>query len=88
MKTILKSTLNLLAALLLASCLTHCNMFRSVGDTASRVVTGRNMAHWSGDRSQAQPLQFGGVRNEYHAALERRKQDAILEILNQKGSAQ
>jgi len=35
---------------------------------------------------QESPMAFGGVRNEYHAALERRKADAILEILGERSA--
>lgn len=56
-----------------------CTAVESVSRTTKNVLGIR-------DREPAQAMQFGGVRNEYHAALERRKQDAILEILGERGA--
>jgi hypothetical protein len=60
--------------------LSACAAVESVARTAKNVMG-------IPEPRRADPaMSFGGVRNEYHAALERRKQDAILEILGERSA--
>lgn len=66
-----------LGALLASLFLSGCQVVESVARTGKNVLG-------IPETRQHQPMAFGGVRNEYHAALERRKKDAILEILGER----
>jgi outer membrane murein-binding lipoprotein Lpp len=59
--------------------LSGCTAVESVSRTAKNVLG-------IPERQEQPAMQFGGVRNEYHAALERRKRDSILEILGEGGA--
>lgn len=75
-----RTTYLLSGTLMVASLLlSGCSAVESVSRTTKNVLGIR-------DPEPVQPMQFGGVRNEYHAALERRKQDAILEILGERSA--